>query len=552
MQPLPVMRLRIARAVRQYGRRMLGLMLLVALCVSVLSLAGKQPEQRSNRQFNNYGHVIKEKIHTSNVHMEDINTMLLDLLAFQPNAAVTDDSVMFDNIAVSGLTPLTMDALEEAMLMPPQLLTELAHRNTQVVKYLSNPKLPMPTYKKNGAVIVGGVKDDATWSALLTVRIFRKMGGTLPIEVMLPTVDDYLRDKQICEKYLKDLNAQCYVLEERIGMKRDTLQGAHFMWMFDAVKTELAILTSRFQNVLYLKPNVLLLHAVKDSIFTSKMFKDSGMVFWNNHDRRYASPSFYSMAGIEVDAKATSSKGFPLPAARAKTRDDEFHDLEGTLPYRQTSDAVVLVNKATHLKAVLLSLFYNLNGKDMYHPLLSVAPELDPPANSALIAAAHVLKLPYFQTHVDIETTGFQYINNFHRIGNVHFDPAADLQSVHRFISKATDPTTLTWDAFQTFVETVKHGKTPQFLELTHLELKPMELFDKNIMFKNNGDRIKIFTSEFIKPSFELEMWKIMKDYICNYEVHCAYLDRHFSSLTSRRQFCTSKMQNHIMWLQSH
>lgn len=549
----PLIRLRASQFLRKSGKNIIALAVFIAFVVSLLFLNSNTfHSEKSNRQITSYGNVIKEKIKVDDFKLDTLNGVLIDILKFEPDRKVSKDEIKYVTNKVSLLSDLTIDTLEEQLVIPEELLQELSMKNSMMMKYLANPGFIQPKFEKTGAVIVGGVNHDATWSALMTIRIFRKMGGTIPIEVMIPTVEDYLRDRQICDKYLKYLNAECYILEDRIGLKRNSLQGAHYMWKFDQIKTELAILTSRFNNVLYLKPDVLILKQIKDSLFNSKTFKDNGLIFWNDHEKRFTSPAFYSMANQKLQNKLKSSKGFPLPKLRDVTKNYEFHDLVGTLPYRQTSDSMVLINKSTHFKSVLLSLFYNMNGEGLYYPLLSVNPKLDSPMKSTLIAAAHILNLSYYQTNIDIETIGFQYIDHFQRIGNIHFDPLTDSQWIKRFTSKVTDDNTLNWDNYQNFIGTVKQGKNSQFLELTEFELKPMELFESSLMFKNNGDRIRLFDSEFIPKNFELDIWKIMNDYICNYEVSCAYLDRHFISSASRNQFCNNKVRNHIMWLESH
>lgn len=558
MSIYPLIRLRFFQLTRKLKKPLILLALLALVVVSISSFNSNTPQEpKSNRQFANYGHVIKDKQKVNDFKLETINQLLLDILEFEPKLEISDDEVEFntdDNSRLTKLSQLTEYKLKEQMVMPNSILTELSKKNSMILKYLSNPDFIQPKFEKTGAVIVGGVENDATWSALMTVRVFRKMGGTIPIEVMIPTVDDYLRDKQICDKYFKELNAECYVLEERINLKRTSTQGSHYLWMFDKLKLELAILTSKFNNVLYLKPDVVILNPIRESLFNSKVFKDNGLIFWNDHDKRFTSPLFYSMANHEIQNVVKSSKGFPLTEAtfRNSNSNDEFHDLLGTLPYRQTSDAMVLINKATHFKSLLLSIFYIVNGEGLYYPLLSVDSKLDSPTKSTLIAAAHILNLSYYQTSIDIETIGFKYIDHFQMIGNLHFDPLSDIHSMERFQSKVKDPSELNWDNYQNFIGTVKKGKKSQFLELTQFELKPLELFESNLMFKNNGDRIKVFDSEFIKPKLEVEIWKIMNDYICNYEISCAYLDRHFLTPASRAQFCNGKLKNHIMWLESH
>lgn len=550
---------------QKYGRVSL---LLAGLFLVVLSLIGinkhidsvtfsqitsKTQSKPSNRQLGNFGHVIKDQHKVQGddgFRLEELNTILTDLLRFHPNKEVSPTKIGFGN-KVNAKTHLSFETLQEELEMPTKLLDELTKSNSLMLDYLNDKTFKVPEFESQaGAVIAGGVANDATWSALLTIRMFRKMGGTLPVEVMIPTWDDYYRDQDICEKFLKDLNAQCYILEERISLKRNTLQGAHYMHQFEKIKLELSILTSKFQNVLYLKPNVLILKTIKESLFNSKLFQQYGLVFWDDQGRRLTSPQFYEMNHIQVDQNTVSScKGLELPHTRPATLEDEFHDLKNTLPYRQTSDSMVLVNKCTHFNAVILSLFYNLYGEGMYHDLLSVNSKLDDPLNSALIASAHVLSLPYYQINIDPEEIGFQYIDQFQTIGNIHFDPLADQTSMDRYLQVTTDPEKLSWDSYQAFVEELKLGKNAQFLELTKFELKPMEMFKNNLMFKNNGDRVRVFNSKFLKPKFEVEIWKVMNDYICNYEMRCAYLERHFVSAAERKQFCQTKMKNHITWL---
>lgn len=105
-------------------------------------------------------------------------------------------------------------------------------------------------------------------------------------------------------------------------------------------------------------------------------------------------------------------------------KDSWYHDFEGTLPDPTSETGMFMVNKSSHLKTLLLCLYYNVFGPQYYYPLLTQgsAGEGD---KETFIAAAHVMKEPWYQCARQFKWTGYvsKVDNKFTSKALAHYDP---------------------------------------------------------------------------------------------------------------------------------
>jgi alpha 1,2-mannosyltransferase len=134
---------------------------------------------------------------------------------------VTDDSERRD------VTPVS-----DAEIL---IAREAHHRAVKMIK--TSPDLVPYKPRTRGIVTVGGGR--YTGTVLVSLRMLRRTNSTLPVEVFMPTPEDY--DEHTCKVVLPSLNAKCVALPQYEGIHIETYQYKIF-----------AVLLSSFEDVLFL------------------------------------------------------------------------------------------------------------------------------------------------------------------------------------------------------------------------------------------------------------------------------------------------------------
>ncbi|KAE8350682.1 mannosyltransferase putative-domain-containing protein [Aspergillus coremiiformis] len=166
---------------------------------------------------------------------------------------------------------------------------------------------------------------------LSSLRMLRRTGSTLPVEVYMKDASEY--EKRICEDVLPDMGARCLILSDVVG--KDVIQ--HYQLKV------FAVLFSSFEEVVWMdadcfpldKPEILLNH---------EPFTSTGLVTWPDFWASSVSPVYYNI----------SQQSMP------------------PMTERQSSETgIFLVSKKTHYYTMLLAAYYNYYGPSHYFRLLS-------------------------------------------------------------------------------------------------------------------------------------------------------------------------------------
>lgn len=444
--------------------------------------------------------------------------------------------------------------------------------NTEVLADSQKDEEPESASSKHGAVIIGGAENDYTWLALISTRLFRKAGGVLPIEVMLPTKEDYLKDREICDLYLPQLNAKCVIIKDLLDASTATNAELDddlnkYIWNnFTLIKRELAILLSRFENVLFLSPENVMLKPMEYAIFDKQFYKDFGLFVWGDYGARTTLPAFYEIADLEVKNAKTSVYGLPLTeeliSKSAKLTSEElsdgvnFHDLENSLPYKQSDASELIIDKKQHLGTLLLSLYYNLNGPDAYYVLLTGRFDGAHGAKETILAAAHVLSKQYYLINSEVESNGYWYDDEFKGVSMMQFDPIVDYYSYEAFIDKFSrkEGYEVSYNKYQRWLKESSERRSPLFLNINNPPLKPIELIQQGTVVKENGDRVRLIAdTSYFDAEFETDIWRVMNDYICHLSLECSYVKTWFGKGNSKKRdaFCKGDIKEHLLWVSS-
>jgi hypothetical protein len=154
-------------------------------------------------------------------------------------------------------------------------------------------------------------------------------------------------------------------------------------------------MASSFKNVLLLDADNFPLKNI-DDIFDNELFDKNGMIVWPDFWRRTTHPFFYESAGIEIDLKQRVRNFYNSVNEKTENQRLPYHDFQGTLPDPSSETGEFLINKEKHWKSLILSLYYNVHGPNVFYHLFSqyAAGQGD---KETFLAAAHILDLPYYQ-----------------------------------------------------------------------------------------------------------------------------------------------------------
>ncbi|CUM56305.1 unnamed protein product [Debaryomyces tyrocola] len=284
------------------------------------------------------------------------------------------------------------------------------------------------TYEgSSGYVLVGGERFN--WLSYLVIKQIRATGSKMPIELFIAAEDNY--EKEFCEELLPRYNAHCNLFDSSLSanLKERFDLGGYQLKM-------LAILSSKFENVMYVDSDNFPARNV-DYIFESDLYKEKNLILWPDAWGRTTNPKFYEIAGVKVkenkvrysdyDKKQAERDGLSgvKPLSEYNFENSPFHDFEGTIPNPTSETGMFVINKTSHLRTLLLCLYYNVFGPNYYYPLLTQgsAGEGD---KETFIAAAHVMNEPWFQTLKQFQFTGYfskADNNKFASKALSHYDP---------------------------------------------------------------------------------------------------------------------------------
>ncbi|KAG7660385.1 uncharacterized protein J8A68_006103 [[Candida] subhashii] len=436
-------------------------------------------------------------------------------------------------------------------------LEEMKQKHQNVLNNLPK-RLPKHTYNPNskGIVMVGG-GPLFNWLAMLSIIQLRDLGSTLPIELILSQKADY--SHYYCEK-VKKYNAKCVVLSQVLGLPNES------QWKFDIHQNRaIGLLVNSFEHVFLLDADNFPVTNI-DKYFDSQVYEDHNMVMWPNYQTRSISPLYYDIAGVQLNAtKQVRSWSFPLldPINLSPKQAQNvavFHDLEGTVPAKSTNSAHLLINKKTHFKALMMSLYYNLLGKDFYYDLFSLGAkgELD---KDTLAAAATVTNSSYYQVKSNMKPFVVQLDNgNTGYCATGQHDPQIDYALYSTEYEKLkSNPSNRHQDFkeqskildhfYRTFFE--KPDKVPLFSVHCNIwKFDPGKLLSNPHIYDPTFNCLKrrmynryFYTIGTKSVDFELHRWKSAFKLVCEDKVWFALFEnRDFNKL------CYF-MRNSIQWL---
>ncbi|EGW35602.1 uncharacterized protein SPAPADRAFT_58821 [Spathaspora passalidarum NRRL Y-27907] len=262
----------------------------------------------------------------------------------------------------------------------------------------------------------------------------------LPIEVVIPTFKDYEREAEFCKVFLPKHNAKCIIVEEAFGKDIVTQIGSY---QFKAA----GLAISSFQHTLLLDSDNNPVMA-PDRLFEAKVYKTNGMVLWPDYWPRTMSPEWHDIIGKPYSLTEKVRDGrFPLVNVQHLTPEQEektkFTELKGTLSDLSTESGQVMINKGTHGKVVLMILYYNMFGPELYYKLFSLG-ALGEGDKDTFATAAFACGKQYYQVKSFIKTYGY-HDDGYNGMTMAQKDPEEDYQLFMRLEKEYRDKG-IDWD----------------------------------------------------------------------------------------------------------
>ncbi|PYH96822.1 nucleotide-diphospho-sugar transferase [Aspergillus ellipticus CBS 707.79] len=276
---------------------------------------------------------------------------------------------------------------------------KLAHSNFLNSVKQSSPSLHYQPHTRGLVSTAGGSYLPVL---VMSLRMLRRTGSTLPMEVFLASWDEY--EGYMCQIVLPSLNAQCVVLSEILDAVSDSKTKIE-KYQYKVF----AMLFSSFEEILFLDADAFPLQN-PEILFTSEPFLSKGLITWPDFWRPTTSPLYYDISSPDLAPKQSSQQ----------------QQLFNPATIRQSSESgELLLSKRTHTHTLLLATYYNFYGPSHYYPLLSqgAAGEGD---KETFVAAATTLREPFYQVSEPIRAVGRGTPDGFAGSTMIQYDPIED------------------------------------------------------------------------------------------------------------------------------
>lgn len=445
------------------------------------------------------------------------------------------------NMAVHDPEPpiLSEEYLSKCMGVPDSVYEDIKRSHFYVTRWVPQ-KYPKDAYSGKGIVIVGGGR--YSWLTILALENLRRSGSKLPVEVMIPKEDEY--EEYFCETLLPKLGAKCFVMTRRIPMLRKVssiLGGYQYK--------SLALITSSFEQVLLLDADNIPVRNL-DKIFDSEPMKSYGMIMWPDYWRRTTHPSYYKIAGIKLgDKRVRNCLDDVSPSFLYSTGEENpttgipMHDRSGALPELSSESGEIFIDKRSHMKTLILSLYYNLYGPYQYYPLLSQGSSGEGDKDTFIAAANYYGESVYTMKEI-CGSLGYWTDNHkeFHGVGMEQFDPIIDFRNKMVYKERLEDrlknfkDSNPNWhrlipqfwksineDPKTNFKTVMSRGQKPLFYHCNIPKLEPVELEHSGSLIDNHGEERRLYPKDWLPFDFEMSQWQITRKYFCNGDLNLKF-----------------------------
>ena len=300
-----------------------------------------------------------------------------------PKKLCTAKPIGFDRVdSFTDATP------QKCLSMPEVDIQAMQESHQKVVKGIETDP-PVLSYQNGTRGLVTTAGADYLPNVVISLRMLRKTGCQLPMEVFLSTQREW--EIYICETVLPELNAKCIVQSTHFRTTANTEPPSRYQ------NKIVAILTSTFEELLFIDADCF---PVKDltPVFDSEPFLSKGLITFPDYWASTASQIFYDII----------QQPFPPLTAHQTTESGE-----------------IFISKKNHQDTLLLAMYYNHFGKKFYYPLLSQGASGEGDKDTFL-AAADFFNESYYAVHKGVRSLGHMVNDHLDGSAMIQFDPVED------------------------------------------------------------------------------------------------------------------------------
>ncbi|KAK6459037.1 mannosyltransferase putative-domain-containing protein [Scheffersomyces xylosifermentans] len=411
---------------------------------------------------------------------------------------------------------------------------------------------PKGLYSGDGIVYVGG--GNFNWLTLLSIKSIRAIGCKLPIEVVIPMIDEY--EPNLCSRIFPALNARCIYLPNVLSDPNDKDSVVSKFEFKGYQYKALAILVSSFENVLLLDSDNIPVHS-PDHLFKKKPFTNNGLIVWPDFWKRATSPDYYKIAGLsssesELLPKYDEVAGrYIYDTSNTQTPLDlkniPLHQRVGSIPDPTSESGQLMISKKTHTKALLLALYYNLYGPNYFYPLFSQGSDGEGDKETFL-AATVALRKKFYQVSKFLNAFGhFNTKNEFEGTGMGQYDPVED----YEYNNLREEAETLPEAKLERMKQKnllLANGPRILFVHANFPKLNPWTLKKEKKFINEKGERFRLYgTGMKVRTGYDFEtvQWTNMRYLLCELKI-----ELEIYSDVDRKELC-EEINEHLAFLKS-
>lgn len=292
-------------------------------------------------------------------------------------------------------------------------------------KHLEMPKDDVEKMRKAHAKFVQGIREDSPQLVytpgsqglvstgggkylpvfVISLRMLRRTGTTLPVEVFLADHEEY--EEHICKEVLPSLNATCVIMSDILTSVPHDVEITKYQFKV------FAMIFSSFEEILFLDADAFPIHNPEE-LFSSDLFQEYGLITWPDFWASSTSEYYYTIA----------QQSIPPMEERASSETGEL-----------------LISKKSHQQFLLLATYYNYYGPTHYYLLLSQGSPGEGDKDTFL-PAAKVFNQTFYATSESVKPIGHPKPD--HSIAGsamVQFDPIQDHNLTRQGLWRVKDHT---------------------------------------------------------------------------------------------------------------
>ncbi|KAI9844863.1 MAG: hypothetical protein M1838_001986 [Thelocarpon superellum] len=269
-------------------------------------------------------------------------------------------------------------ALPNQLEMPLAKVSEMQVAHARFVAKLRPGALSTAPYVAGTQGIVTSAAGNFLPVLVVSLRLLRRTGSTLPVEVFLEQFATADAESDICVNVLPKLNARCVPMAPFFAISPIPEDVTHYQ-----IKA-FAFLFSTFEDILWLDADNIAV-SPPERLFQTEVYRQHGLVAWPDYWGTTASADYYTISAI---------RPAPSPMDRAASESGQL-----------------LISKRVHATTMLLMAYYNYYGPSHFYPLLSQG-AIGQGDKETFVAAAQALAAPFYTVQSKIGTAGYQRKSN--------------------------------------------------------------------------------------------------------------------------------------------